>query len=197
MLIIKHRINSVKDLVSTPIHFGVEVDVKEKNGEIVCGHDPIDEESLFIDWVKNYKHKFVAVNIKQEGIEPLVISILENANIRDFFLFDLSFPMLMKLSESGEKRLALRVSDLEGFEHAEFFIGKVDWIWLDIFKNVNFLSKAESILEEFKVCGVSPELHTRRDEQNNHKILVDLLGFKGLFNAVCTKTPDKWEESFE
>ncbi len=197
MLIIKHRVNSVLDLVSTPIDFGVEVDVKEKNGEIVCGHDPIDDEALFVDWVKSYRHKFVAVNIKQEGIESLVISILEDANIRDFFLFDLSFPMLNKLSESGETRLALRISDLEGFEHAQLFVGKVEWIWLDIFKNGDFLPKAESIFEKFKVCAVSPELHVRRDEQKNQEILVNLLKFKGLFDAVCTKIPSKWEAKIE
>jgi hypothetical protein len=197
MLIIKHRVNSVLDLVSTPIEFGVEVDVKEKNGEIVCGHDPFDNEALFVDWVKSYRHKFVAVNIKQEGIESLVISILEESNIRDFFLFDLSFPMLIKLSESGETRLALRVSDLEGFEHAQLFVGKVGWIWLDIFKNGDFLSKTESIFEKFKVCAVSPELHARRDKQKNHKILVDLLGFEGLFDAVCTKIPSNWEAKIE
>jgi hypothetical protein len=192
MLIINHRVNTLAKLATTPVSFGVEVDVKEKSGKIFTGHDPEDQDVLFDEWAEAFNHKIAAVNIKQEGIESEVIGILERNKVENFFLFDLSFPMLKKLSDQGESRLAVRVSDLEGFEHAAHFDGKVKWIWLDVFNNTEFLQNSAKTLSNFKICAVSPELHTERSRRDMDTIMGGLVLNLGLISAICTKEPQQW-----
>jgi hypothetical protein len=192
MLIINHRVNTLEKLKSTPISYGVEVDIKEKDGRLYTGHDPYDKDAGFEEWASLYRHRFAAINIKQEGIEAEVLEILKKNNIVDFFLFDLSFPMLKKLSDRGENRLAIRVSDLEGFAHVMHFQGKVNWVWLDAFSNLMFLEEALTALSKFKICAVSPELHVERSAEDVNRINNQLILKKGNMNAICTKLPQFW-----
>jgi len=192
MRILIHRVNSIAELMQTSSKFGVEVDVYEHDGQIYTGHDPRSEICQFKSWVKEFEHDFLAVNIKQEGIEMEVLEILEAAGIRNFFLFDLSFPMLYKLSQLGESRLAVRVSDIEGAQALSYFQNKIDWVWLDAFVDVGFIPSILDSLSWFKVCAVSPELHSQREFELSAKMLPELLALKSEFSAVCTKKPEMW-----
>jgi hypothetical protein len=192
MKILIHRVNSIAELIQTSSKFGVEVDVYEHDGQIYTGHDPRSEICQFKSWVQDFKHDFLAVNIKQEGIELEVIEILESAGITNFFLFDLSFPMLYKLSQLGESRLAVRVSDIEGVQALSYFKDRIDWVWLDAFADVSFIPSILDSLSGFKVCVVSPELHSRRESELSAKLLMEILSFKSEFSAVCTKKPEMW-----
>lgn len=194
MKILIHRINSVVELNQTPTKFGIEVDVFQHDGAIYTGHDPGHEICAFENWVKHFKHDFLAVNIKQEGIEKEVIRILDEAGIANFFLFDLSFPMLYKLSMSGESRIAIRTSDIEGSNSLSVFRNKIDWVWLDAFESLKFIPGILEILSDYKVCVVSPELHLSRAIEVSNQLLSDLQSFISHFDAVCTKYPEEWEE---
>ena len=46
MIIIKHRVNKVKQLKSTRIDFGVEIDLRSNNNKIYLHHDPFKKEKL-------------------------------------------------------------------------------------------------------------------------------------------------------
>ena len=195
MLIIKHRVNSLESLVSLSSDFGVEVDLHFNDSSICVGHDPFDLDTTFDDYLDNFHHRFLAVNIKEEGIESMVFDSLKKHRIDQFFLFDLSFPSLMRIVRTGERRMALRMSDFERIENVAHFQDKVDWIWLDTFQTTNHLSDSFfNILANFQICVVSPELHVDRDEVHSIKIRDALLQFKDSFQAVCTKNEQLWQK---
>jgi|LauGreSuBDMM15SN_2_FD.fasta_scaffold72823_2 hypothetical protein len=192
-MIIKHRINSVAALRETETKYGVEVDLQLSNGRLVVGHDPGVSECSFNEWLTHYSHAFIAANIKQEGIEREVIAACEERGITKFFLFDLSFPALFTLQKQGERRIAIRVSDMEAFQTLELFKEKVDWVWLDAFESYSFITDALPTLQHFKVCFVSPELHINRNQTLTDNLLLQLGKLDLNFQAVCTKDPIYWE----
>jgi hypothetical protein len=62
MKIIKHRINTIEELVLVESDYGVEIDLRSKNGEIILSHDPFSEESVrFSDWLEFYHHKTLGI----------------------------------------------------------------------------------------------------------------------------------------
>ena len=68
----------------------------------------------FLDnWIRKYNHKFLIINIKEEGLEKYIIKILKNKKIKDFFFLDQSFPFLIKTLNSNETRCAIRFSEYE------------------------------------------------------------------------------------
>jgi hypothetical protein len=182
-MLIKHRVNNIAALKDTEVRFGVEVDIQFLNGALVTGHDPGNAECYFTEWLTHYSHAFLALNIKQEGIENAVISACEKQGITDFFLFDLSFPALFNL----------RVSDMEAYQTISLFEGKVDWVWLDAFQSYSFINEALPHLKNFKLCLVSPELHSHRNDSIVNTMRNEILQFGIEFNAICTKVPSQWE----
>jgi hypothetical protein len=194
MLVIQHRVNSIEQLKLIPANRGIEVDVHMEGNDLVTGHDPGESLAIFEEWLKSYRHSLLAINIKQEGIESKIIKLLSDRNISDFFLFDLSFPMLYKTQLLGESRLAIRVSDLEPFQSVHHFRGRVEWIWLDGFLDLKFLKQAKFSFNGFKVCFVSPELHQAREKQQVEDMLKDFRRSSIIVDAICTKNPEQWEE---
>lgn len=192
-MLIKHRVNSIPALKNTEVRFGVEVDIQFLNGALVTGHDPGNAECYFTEWLTHYSHAFLALNIKQEGIENTVISACEKQGITNFFLFDLSFPALFNLQKRGENRVALRVSDMEAYQTISLFEGKVDWVWLDAFQSYSFINEALPHLKKFKLCLVSPELHLHRNDSIVNTMRNEILQFGIEFDAICTKVPSQWE----
>ena len=194
MLIIKHRVNSVEELRLVPRHYGVEVDVHYYDSTVVVGHDPQQNTVSFDSYLLEFEHSFLAVNIKQEGIEKTVLAHLKDHDISNFFLFDLTFPSLMRTMMTGERRLALRISDFEDVKNLSFFKGKVDWVWIDIFQDPVYLEKTDwSTLSSFKKCLVSPELHILREYAISQNIKGNLSAHIDKFEAICTKDPFFWE----
>jgi hypothetical protein len=161
---------------------------------VVVGHDPQQNAVSFDSYLLEFEHNFLAVNIKQEGIEKTVLTQLKDHDISNFFLFDLTFPSLMRTMMTGERRLALRISDFEDVNNLSFFKGKVDWIWIDIFQDPVYLEKIDwSTLSSFKKCLVSPELHIMRDYAISQNIKGNLSAHIDKFEAVCAKDPFFWE----
>ena len=74
--IIYHRVNTLKKLLSTPTSYGVEIDIRSYNEELIIHHDPFTEGLLFKTWLENYNHKFLVVNIKEEGLEEQIFQCL-------------------------------------------------------------------------------------------------------------------------
>ena len=58
MILISHRINTIKELKQTNKSYGVEVDLRDEKRGIYVNHDPFKKGILFKDYLKNYKHKF-------------------------------------------------------------------------------------------------------------------------------------------
>ena len=192
MIIIKHRINTVKELKQVPKQYGIEIDIRSFKNELILQHDPFQKGELFKNWIKIFNHRLVVLNIKEEGLEKKVLQELNINKIENYFFLDQSFPFLVKTALNGEKRTAIRISEYESINTAVSLTGKVSWIWVDFFTKLN-LSKEEFLFLKksgFNICFVSPELQGLKEEINS---LQEELIRKQIYpDAVCTKMIENW-----
>ena len=63
----------------------MEVDVRDYKNNLILNHDPFKKGENFIKYLKYFKHKFIIINIKSEGIETKVYKILKQKKIFNFF----------------------------------------------------------------------------------------------------------------
>lgn len=197
MKLIKHRRNTIGELVATPEKYGVEVDIRSYGEKLVIHHDPFIEGESFDAWISAYQHDTLILNVKEEGLESRLISLMKKYEIDDYFFLDQSFPFLVKWAKAGEHRCAVRVSEFESIDTALSLAGIVDWIWVDCFTRFPLSHEDGQRLKKagFKLCLVSPELQGR-DAEAEIPQLIRLLGDLGIqADAVCTKRPDLWEKS--
>jgi hypothetical protein len=190
MLKIVHRINTIQQLKETHTEYGVELDLRPDGNEIIIHHDPFTEGEDFEDWLKYYKHSFIILNTKAEGMEERLLALMEKYQIENYFFLDLSLPFLIKYMNKGVTKIAVRFSEYEPLEFVMNFAGKVDWVWVDCFTDLPLNPENYKILKKhFKFCLVSPELQgydTSKIEEFKNK-LKDM-----PMDAVCTKRPDLW-----
>lgn len=196
MKLISHRRNTVAELNATPTKYGVEVDIRSCGKQLIIHHDPFVPGESFDDWLAVYQHSTLILNVKEEGLEARLISLMESRGIEDYFFLDQSFPFLIKWSNSGVSRCAARVSEFESIKTALTLAGKVDWIWVDCFNHFP-LSTIDAVRLKaagFKLCLVSPELQGRNAETEIPALIRLLDSLDISADAVCTKRPDLWEQ---
>jgi hypothetical protein len=193
--IIKHRANSINDLISIPRYLGVEIDVRTFGLELIVSHDPFAPGVIFSQWLENYSHNFLIVNVKEDGLEKFVLDLLEKHQINDFFFLDQPIPSLYKSSKLWPDFCCARVSDIEPVESALNL--SVGWFWFDsITGDWSYLKNAFEKISGLTVkkCLVSPELH-RKNSESELLALKDRIKDLGIiFDAVCTKYPEKWKQ---
>jgi hypothetical protein len=181
--------------VATSHSLGIEVDVRLNNSQIICQHDPLEPGELFTEWLSFFKHGTLIINVKEEGIERLILEILAEKKVSNFFFLDQSFPFLLKNANQGIRQAAIRVSEYESVSTALKLAGLVDWVWVDIFTKFPLDTESIEALKSagFKLCVVSPELHGRSEESQVNELqeLFASLNFEP--DAVCTKRADLWE----
>ena len=165
--------------------FGVETDVRDLNGKIVISHDPcvgagFAEFANFID-----RGSRIAVNVKSDGLVDLIEEFTEQLRDSKSFVFDCSFPELLKYKKAGIPH-AIRISEYE-----RELPWKPDYIWLDSFESDWWLEEASvlKIMEITPAIVVSPELH-KRDHANVWQRVHELRS-AGLNLSVCTDFPDE------
>ena len=195
MDIIQHRCNSIDKVKSVEPDLGVEVDIRSFGDRLILNHNPYEDSISFDDWLLNFKHKILILNIKEEGLEEEILKLMNKYNIKKFFFLDQSFPFLIKTILMGESRTSIRISEYESIETALKLSGKVNWIWIDYFNYlpIDYESYCKLKNGGFKLCLVSPELQghntskilSLKEELNREKIILD---------AVCTKNPNLWRE---
>ncbi|MDA8575555.1 hypothetical protein N9L24_00730 [Candidatus Marinamargulisbacteria bacterium] len=206
MILINHRINTIKQLNEVPINNGIELDIRYHENTLILHHDPFQHHEnnpeKFEELLKKWHHKGpMVLNIKTEGVENFCIDLVNKYNVKNWFFLDLSMPYFSLYSQKAHhneingfsaNNLAVRFSEYEPIEYALAFCGKAKWVWVDCFtylpidiENYKKLKKAG-----FKLCIVSPEL------QNHSKKYIEVFkkqldGFN--IDAVCTKYPDLWQ----
>jgi hypothetical protein len=194
MKLIAHRRNTVAELLATPVHYGVEVDIRSFGERLVIHHDAFVEGEDFIHWLDHYRHGTLILNVKEEGLEQRLLDLMKKKGIEDFFFLDQSFPFLIKTAKQGERRCALRVSEYERIDTALTLAGKIDWVWVDCFTRFPLSGEEAQSLRQagFKLCLVSPELQ-HRTAAEEIPALRALLTDRGIVaDAVCTKMPERW-----
>jgi hypothetical protein len=165
--------------------FGVETDIRDLNGEIVISHDPCVGNSYkkFSDFIDMSSR--IAINIKSDGLVELFQDYAELIRESESFVFDCSFPELIKFKKAGIPH-AIRISEYE-----KELAWKPDYIWLDCFESDWWLEDT-SVLEIMKVTptvAVSPELHGREHAKVWQRVIQ--LRSEGLNLSVCTDFPNE------
>jgi hypothetical protein len=184
---IAHRINTLDELKKLPTEYGVELDLRDSGNDLILQHDPFRDGEKFSDYLQHYNHGTMILNIKSERIEHRVLELLEEYNISNYFFLDSSIPMIYLLSKLGEKKSAVRFSEIESIETVLLMADKIDWVWVDCFSQLPIDSTSYQQLKNagLKLCLVSPELQGRPEDINRYK---DYLTSQGIiFDAICTK----------
>lgn len=193
MEIVKHRVNSIAELIQIHPECGVEVDIRSYNSKLILQHEPNLLGESFEDYVSTFARlKFSGIfilNVKEDGIEKEVLRILSTHSVTNFFFLDLTTPTLVRLCIKDKmSKIAVRVSEYETLESALMFKGVADWVWLDCFSGRPFSKDwIYKLKKYFKVCLVSPELQGYPPER-----IGEFKNLASIVNAVCTKHEKLW-----
>ena len=183
--IIIHRINRIKDLKKIKSRFGIEIDLRSQGSEIILSHDPFVKGEKLDDYLDEYNHGTLVLNIKENGIEDDVLGMIrERERVKDYFLLDVEFPYLFKKTREGEMDLAIRFSEDECIQTVEKYINKVNWVWIDSNTTLPLNKNNITILNNFKKCLVCPERWGRPNDIAIYKKRMQSLSFD--IDAVMT-----------
>jgi hypothetical protein len=177
--------------------FGTETDFRDFNGDLVISHDIADKTAIsarefFEIYCKYDKSLPLALNIKADGLQHVMKSLLVEFGIENYFVFDMSVPDAFQYIKH-EFKVFTRKSE---FETIPSFLEESEGIWFDEFKShwitndeiASFLSNGK------KVCIVSPDLHKR----DYLKAWDDYKNFKGSSQnlMICTDFPEQAKAFF-
>ncbi len=166
MIEIIHRVNNVKNLIQISSSFGVEIDIRSSNGNLILAHEPNKTGEDFEDFLENYKHELLVANIKETGIEQDVINKSKASKIGDFFLLDTEFPFILNNYQKYGEYLSVRYSKKESIYTVKNFIGKIKWVWVDTYDEIELDNETINILKNFNICLVSPSRWGEKEKLN-------------------------------
>jgi hypothetical protein len=194
MEIVAHRINLINELLKVPVKYGCEIDIRSQDSKLILNHEPYLSGDSLVDYLDNYKHGLLVLNIKEAGIENDVLQLVRERNIPSFFLLDVEFPYLYRASRLGERAIAVRFSEDESIELVNNYNKLVDWVWVDTNTKLPIDSNNTLALSSMQTCLVCPERWGRPDDIIPYRKSMKSLGFNP--NAVMTnlKYTRLWEK---
>lgn len=193
MIKIIHRINTIEGLKTIDKKYWVEIDLRAYNDNIILNHEPFIGWDLFEDYLKNYNHKFMILNIKESWIEDKCIELLNKYNITDYFLLDCEFPYIYSSSRKWNKNIAIRYSEDEPIEQALLYKDKVDYIFIDTNTMLPIDTDIIDKMNWFKSCLVSPDRWWRSNDILDYKNKMSNLNFKLDMVMVWKEYVNLWE----
>lgn len=192
MEIIVHRVNSINKLKKIPKTFGAEIDLRAYKSKIILNHEPFKSGDTLDDFLKNYNHGTLILNIKEDGIENEVIKKVNKAKIRSFFLLDVEFPYIFKCLKNRQKNIAIRFSENETIETAKLFRNNFKWLWIDTVSKLPLNKRNLKIINKFKSCLVCPERWGRPNQIKSYKKKLKSLNFSPDAVMTSLKYAEKW-----
>lgn len=191
----KNRIVALKR--SFLMGMGTETDIRDFNGNLKISHDIANEECPDAeDFFEIYKKSpyTLAINIKADGLQPLLKDKLDRFEIENYFCFDMSVPDMFGYIDANLKYF-VRESE---FEQINGLYEKADGVWIDGFLDDSWITKDKisAHLDRGKrVCIVSPELHRREYEKQWHQYKCrEFLENNKII--LCTDYPEKARDFF-
>jgi len=178
MEFIIHRINKIKDLKSLPKKFGTEIDVRTMGSKLILNHEPFNKGDILENYLENYEHKTLVLNLKEAGIEKEVLELVKIHLIKSFFLLDVEMPYMYSATKKGQKNIAVRFSEYENLGLTKYFQGKLNWVWIDTVTKLPINLNNVKILSKFKSCIVCPERWGRKKDIRTYKKKLFKLNFK-------------------
>lgn len=207
MVILSHRgywhrstqKNSIDALrLSIESGFGLETDIRDHKGDLVVSHDIPNETSLpLVDFFRIYdkfgSDKFLALNVKADGLQKKLKKMLEIYRILNYFVFDMSIPDGLIYIRFG-LNVFTRQSEYELYPS---YYEDSQGVWMDCFLGnwINSDNIKEHLDRGKKVCVVSPELHQR----DHIPFWSELAKSDIIYNPslmVCTDFPEKCRKFF-
>ena len=185
MEFIIHRINTISELKKIKPEYGAEIDVRAWGSELVLNHEPFQDGEKLANYLDEYHHGTLILNIKEDGIEDEVLRhVRERPQIKSYFLLDVEFPYLYRASRQGERNIAIRFSEDESIETVKNYIGMLDWVWIDTNTQLPVNETNISELNQFKKCLVCPSRWNQTEKIQHYLKLLKKLNIK--INAVMT-----------
>ncbi|MDA9898926.1 hypothetical protein N9D60_00810 [Candidatus Pelagibacter sp.] len=194
MEIIIHRVNKIKELNKISTNFGAEIDIRTNGSNLILGHDPFLKGDKLKDYLENYNHKTLVLNIKEAGIEEKVLSLVKKYSIKSYFLLDVEMPYLYKATIKGQKNIAVRFSEYENIFLAKYFKNKLKWVWIDTVTMLPVTNNNKNILNKFKSCIVCPERWGRKKDIKVYKEKLKRIKFKPTAIMTSKKCANNWLE---
>jgi len=174
--------------------YGIEFDIRDLDGELVVAHDPprtkyepLLLEKLFEYYIQNKCSNILAINIKSDEIHEVLKLLIDKYEIKNYFIFDLSIPHLIKANSIGLSCLR-RESEYEEPNTKIESITKGRWIDYFSKSHMNKI-KVSSNKEVFNIV-VSPELHGFTCTHIENKIHLALVNNENYW--VCTDNPERY-----
>jgi len=195
MKIVAHRINLITQLAKIPYKYGCEIDIRSHGSQLILNHEPYDAGDRLIDYLDNYKHGLLILNIKEAGIEKDVLNVVRERGIKSYFLLDVEFPYLYQASRTGERSIAVRFSEDEPLELVKKYRNLVDWVWIDTNTQLPISIQNKEILSSLNSCLVCPERWGRPEDIIPYRKAMKVLNFEP--SAVMTNMPFShlWEQN--
>lgn len=147
--------------------FGVETDVRDRNGTLVISHDMASEASMPLstmleDYQAAGRPGHLALNVKADGLVTALLDELDAFDDmrRHAFVFDMSVPDTLNYLGKSNLRVFTRCSEYEPVPPLEL---QAQGVWMDCFVNA-WVSPEDVVCRLMKgqqVAIVSPELHKR------------------------------------
>lgn len=189
-LVTIHRVNTVDELRTLYDGFGVEIDIRHNpaTGRLYLNHEPGvgDDFEEYIQVASAKGCPLVILNIKEAGVERLVIDTVVRHKVKDWFLLDVEFPFIYRAAHEGVLgllgRVAIRYSESEPIEQALALAGHFSWVWVDVNSKLPLNAETCAQLRDagYKVALVCPERWGRAEDiqtyieyMKKHEIHVD------------------------
>lgn len=177
-IFIIHRINTINELLNIDKQFGIEIDIRNNNNDIILSHDPFNENNceLLTDYLNKYNNNLLILNIKSERLELKCIELLIKYNINNYFFLDSSFPMIYLLNNKyNNNNIACRFSEFEPIENYYNIKNMIQYIWVDCFTKFILTKEYYDIFinDNKKICIVSPELQNQKEKIEEFKYIID------------------------
>ena len=179
--------------------YGFESDIRDYDGDLVISHNIADstcqKAKEVFQWLRDFRDIYAfAINIKADGLKYLLMDLIAQYKISNYFLFDMSIPQMIEFKEIG-LRFFTRQSEVE--LHPTMYENACG-VWLDSFWRTDWIT--EDLLKKYlndgkEICLVSPELHGRYDYK---KLWSKIKSFDISMDNImlCTDYPDQAKEYF-
>ena len=184
--IIVHRVNTIKFLKSVDTDLGCEIDIRTDGSQLILNHDPFKKGDNFIDYLNEYQHGTLVLNIKETGIENDVLEEVKKRKIKSYFLLDVELPYIIKAFMRNENNIAIRFSEYETIENVITFKNNLKWVWVDLVSKIPINDFNFKILNQFNLCLVCPSLWNRSNEILKVKDEIERYNFKNI--SVITES---------
>ncbi|WNO03711.1 hypothetical protein [Rhodoferax mekongensis] len=185
---------------SFSLGFGTETDLRDRGSRLVISHDMPDHDAMlvetFFDIYRSFRKPLpLALNIKADGLQQELKTLLLQFEIENYFVFDMAVPDGLQYA-----RLKFRTYT----RHSEFepippYYELAEGVWLDEF-NGHWLT--DTVIEQHlaqgkSLCIVSPDLHRRDNTQEwkHYKQLEARIGCNKMM--LCTDFPEQAQRYFE